>query len=384
MTPKDFFFHQSLCSLPWTGVYIEPNGQVKNCAISREVLGNIHHQSVEECLLGKTNVQIKTDMLNNVRNRRCNTCYQIENYSTTPESAQSNRNWYKKTGVKFVDKNLYQNPENFKLDVLDLRWRNTCNQACIYCGPDLSSRWASELNDKSYVINENVLEKNKQWLLSNLDTVSHVYLAGGEPLLIKENLELLQRLQSRKKEVSIRVNTNLSLIDTEVFRMLMNFKNVQWTISVDAIDQQYEYIRYPGNWNTFVENLQYLKSTGADINFNLVWFVLNSTSIFECFDFLLNIGFNENTFVTHPLNGPLPLGVWHLSDRQLHAIRQKIRDRMELTNSSYWLYKSLTSMYNFISSPKDKNIESTRMFLSDIDQRRGLNHEKIFTNLYND
>lgn len=383
MTPKDFFFHESLCSLPWTGVYIEPDGRVKNCAISHETLGNLHDQSVQDCLLGQTNIKIKTDMLNNVRHPRCNACYKIEDYSASQESAQSNRNWYKKTGIKFVDKNLYKDAKNFTLDVMDLRWRNTCNQACVYCGPDLSSRWASELNDKSIVIDENALEKNKQWLLSNLDTVSHVYLAGGEPLLIKENIELLQKLQSRKKEITVRVNTNLSLINTEVFKMLMTFDNVKWTVSVDAIESKYEYIRYPGNWNIFVENLLYLKSTGADINFNLVWFILNSDSIFECFDFLLAQGFHENTFITQPLTDPVPLGVWHLSDDQLCILRQKIKDRMLLASSTSWLYKSLLLMYNFIDVPKDKNIKSTQMFFDSIDQRRGLDHRKIFLNLYN-
>lgn len=383
MTPKEYFYHQSLCSLPWTGVYIEPDGRVKNCAISQETLGNIHQQSVEECLLGPTNVQIKTDMLNNVRHHRCDACYQVEDFSNNPNTSQSNRSWYKKTGIKFVDKKFYQHPTNFKLDVLDLRWRNTCNQACVYCGPDLSSRWASELNDISNVIDEEVLIKNKKWLLDNLDSVSHVYLAGGEPLLIKENIELLEKLQPRQHEVTVRVNTNLSLLNTEVFRKLSNFDNVKWTVSVDAIGQHYEYIRYPGNWATFVENLVYLKSTGADINFNLVWFVLNSESIFECFDFLQELGFHENTFVAQPLIVPSPLGIWNLSDPQLSNIKQQLKDRMAKTDSAYWLYKSLSLMYNFIDSQKDKDIESTRVFLEDIDQRRNLNHRKIFTNLYN-
>jgi sulfatase maturation enzyme AslB (radical SAM superfamily) len=210
-----------------------------------------------------------------------------------------------------------------------------------------------------------------------------VYLAGGEPLLIKENVELLERLQPRQHEVTIRVNTNLSLLNTEVFKRLSNFDNVKWTISVDAIEQHYEYIRYPGNWKTFVDNLVYLKSTGADINFNLVWFILNSESIFDCFDYLSNLGFHENTFVTQPLIGPAPLGIWNLPDHELSRIKQLIKHRMSQTDSAYWLYKSLSLMYNFIDSPKDKDIESTRLFLETIDQRRKLDHRKIFKNLYN-
>jgi len=383
MNPKDYFYHKSLCSLPWTGAYIDPCGVVKNCAISAESLGNIHHQTVQQCLLGEPNKIIKQDMLNNVRHPRCNACYKVENFSNKPETSQSNRTWYKRTGVKFVEHGLYDQAENFKLDVLDLRWRNTCNQACVYCGPDLSSRWASELNDTSRVIDETVLEQNKKWLLDNLDTVSHVYLAGGEPLLIKENIELLDRLWNRRKDVTIRVNTNLSRVDTEVFKRLAMFDHVKWTVSVDAIESHYEYIRYPGNWNTFIKNLISLRDTGADINFNLVWFVLNAESIFDCFDFLMDLGFHENAFVTQPLTEPEELGVWNLSDTQLESIKQTIESRLEQADSTYWLYKSLSSMYNCIILHRDKNIVATQSFLETIDLRRNLDHRKIFTNLYN-
>lgn len=383
MTPKDYFYHESLCSLPWTGVYIDPRGVVKNCAISGATLGNIHHENVEQCLLGETNTIIKQDMLNNVKHPRCNACYGVEKFSNNTQESQSNRSWYKRTGVKFVDSGLYNQAKNFKLDVLDLRWRNTCNQACVYCGPDLSSRWASELNDTSHMIDETVLDQNKKWLLNNLDSVSHVYLAGGEPLLIKENIELLDKLWPRHKDVTIRVNTNLSRIDTKVFKRLMMFDHVKWTVSVDTIEAQYEYIRYPGVWDTFVKNLILLKDTGADINFNLVWFVLNAESIFECFDFFMELGFHENTFIVQPLSDPEQLGIWNLTDNQLDSIQQTISSRMEKVNSSYWLYKSLSSMYNFVNSPRPKNIIATQDYFKTLDLRRNLDHTKIFTNLYN-
>jgi MoaA/NifB/PqqE/SkfB family radical SAM enzyme len=384
MTPKEYFFHESLCSLPWIGVYINPDGTVKNCAISNEKLGNLHSTPLEKILLGPTNVLIKKDMLANIKHDRCGVCYRNEHNSKSGSKKSSNRSWYKKYGIKNVSSTMYRDPANFDLKTLDLRWRNTCNLACVYCGPDLSSKWASELNIQSYRIDEAVLTQNKQYILDNLDNINHVYLAGGEPLLIKENLELLNLLHEQNPDVEIRINTNLFQIDNEIFKKLILFKNVKWTVSVDAIKDEFEYIRYPGHWNKFYDNLMYLKDQEFDINFNMVWFVLNSTSIFDCIDLLQQSGFHENTFMIQCLEDPLPLSIRCMPDVYLEELKLILKQKLAQTNSKYWLHKSIDSMYNFIDgSFLDLSITSTFDFLNVLDQRRGLDSRSIFPMLYN-
>ena len=44
--------------------------------------------------------------------------------------------------------NIYDDKKNFNLKHVDLRWTNSCNQACVYCIPALSSKWAQELGVK--------------------------------------------------------------------------------------------------------------------------------------------------------------------------------------------------------------------------------------------
>ena len=386
MTPSEYFKHPSLCSLPWIGVYVNPDGTVKNCAISDLDLGNLHNQPVEKILTGPNNVMVKQDMLDGRRHPRCNACYSVEDTNTDQarHSGVSNRSWYKKYGIKNVNLDLYDRAENFNLRVLDLRWRNTCNFSCVYCGPDLSSQWASELKDKSFTIDEDVLGKNKKYIFENLHNITHVYLAGGEPLLIKENLELLNILKDQNPNVEIRINTNLSVVDNQIFKKLITFKNVKWTVSVDAIGAEFEYIRYPGNWDTFHRNLLYLKDQEFDINFNMVWCVLNSTSIFDCVDFLKNIGFHENSFIIQNLTSPLALDPRGLPDSDLARVKEKIKLEMSAADPRYWLYKSLNLMYNFIDTPNlETNMNNTLDFLSVLDKRRNLSSRDIFPILYN-
>jgi len=384
MTPKEYFFHKALCSLPWIGVFINPNGSVKNCAISTVALGNLHTESLEKILTGPTNISIKQDMLDNIKHPRCGACYRCEDNSQSYTKKSSNRSWYKEYGIKNVELSTYDSPENFEPRVLDLRWNNTCNLACVYCGPDLSSKWAGELNNHYHVIEDAALAESKQYIFSNLKKITHVYLAGGEPLLIKENLELLSLLYEQNPMVDIRVNTNLFQIDNAIFKKLILFKNVKWTVSVDAVGHEFEYIRYPGKWEKFYSNLMYLKSQNFDINFNMVWCALNAESIFDCVQKLQNSGFHENAFIIQCLEDPLALNIKNLPRTELNRLKSIITQEMTKTDSKYWLHKSLDSMYNYIDDPLfNADIKLTFDFLNVLDQRRKLNSRVVFPNLYN-
>ena len=384
MNQKDYFFHNALCPLPWLGAFVNPDGTVKNCAITGTVLGNLHQHSFEEILLGPTNVSIKTDMLNHVRHPRCNACYKVENLDNLQiqTNSVSNRTWYKKYGIKNL--NLYDSPDNFNLKILDLRWRNTCNLACVYCGPDLSSKWADELANKDYNIDEEVLKENKKYIFDQIENIDHIYLAGGEPLLINENLELLNLLYEKNIDVEIRINTNLSIVDNKIFKKLLLFKNVKWTISVDAMGKEYNYIRYPGNWKNFYSNLINLKNQNFDINFNMVWCVLNAESIFECIEEFQKAGFHENMFIIQCLNQPNTLDVRNLPDKTLENLKLIIKNKLTGTTPTYWLHKSLKLMYNYINTPMpSRDINLTFEFLKTLDQRRNIDSRVVFPLLYN-
>ena len=382
MNVKEFILHPTMCSLPWVGVFINPDGRINNCAINGTPLGNLNHQTLEQCLHGDVNKQIKQDMINKVAHPRCNACYSVEKFANNAAINESNRSWYKRYGIKSVDMSIYDSPDKFDLRVLDLRWRNTCNQACVYCGPDLSSKWAQELNDHRWSVDDSILEKNKQYIFDQLAQIKHVYLAGGEPLLMKENQELLEKLIVVNPDVEIRINTNLSKLDTPVFKLLEQFKNVKWTISVDAVGSQYNYIRWPGEWPVFLQNLTKLQHRKKDINFNMVWCALNSTGIFDCVDFLTSQGFQENMYIIQCLSGPSHLDVRNLPESQILQLKELISARLQTANPSQWFAKCLNTMYNFLDSNSNSTLDDLKKFLETLDQRRNLDSQATFPHIY--
>ena len=72
MHAKEILTNKSFCPLPWTGFIIQQNGDVKNCVLSKEVIGNIDTNSIEEILVGEKNIKIKREMLADKKPTSCN------------------------------------------------------------------------------------------------------------------------------------------------------------------------------------------------------------------------------------------------------------------------------------------------------------------------
>jgi molybdenum cofactor biosynthesis enzyme MoaA len=132
--------------------------------------------------------------------------------------------------LKNIPTDTYQ-VGNFDLHTVDVRWTNLCNFACVYCGPEFSSKWSTELKIHPKVPDQQQLMDFKNYIYDHAGQLKHVYLAGGEPLLMKENLILLEKLNP---DANIRINTNLSKVDTRVFEAICEFPNVHWTVSVET------------------------------------------------------------------------------------------------------------------------------------------------------
>jgi hypothetical protein len=248
----------------------------------------------------------------------------------------------------------------------------------VYCGPEFSSKWASELDIIPVVPADTQKENFKQYIFDHANQLDHVYLAGGEPLLMKENLQLLDRI---RPETQLRINTNLSKVDTQVFDRICQFKNVHWIVSVETIEHEFEYIRYGGRWTDFLDNLNIIRSLGHKISFNMLHFMLNYQSIFGCVDLLTAMGFHNNSFIIGPLLNPDYLNIRHLPDNVLNSVKATLEQRIA-TSPGFLLEDSYRNMLNYIQQPIDKNFNESMRQLAQLDQRRNINSRETFKNLY--
>lgn len=381
MDAKKILTNKSFCVLPWTGFELEPSGHVKNCIISTEKIGNINEKEISEILGGTKNKDIKEQMLSDSKPKNCAGCH-LQEEGRNNLSSISSRLYYNKEILPSADLQLFDNTNNFDLQHVDLRWTNQCNQACVYCGPKYSSQWAKELNqivrsDKTARL------KVKDYVLKNIDKLKNVYLAGGEPLVMNENREILQKLLDTNPNVNIRVNTNLSTTATGVFELLCKFKNVHWTVSVEAIGPQYEYIRHKGNWNEFLKNLTTISNLDHKISFNMLFFILNYDSIFDTIDFFKTLGYHENSFIVGPIYNPMHWNVLNLPDTILDRTKSKLTKKIK--ESDHYLKNSYQNILNYISNtPWKKDIQSFYSKIKEMDDRRKISSTKVFKKVFDE
>ena len=376
MTPKDMLTNPYFCPVPWTGLMYNFDGKVKNCIRSAGPLGNIKDQPIEQILVNNNQVR-QQQIVDQQPVETCHTCYDLERGKKGFDHI-SDRVFYIRE-LKNIPMETYQ-INNFDLQTIDVRWSNLCNFACVYCSSEFSSKWSDELKIRHAVPSDQQLTDFKNYIYDHAYQLRHVYLAGGEPLLMKENLTLLEKLNP---SANIRINTNLSKVDTRVFDAVCKFKNVHWTVSVETIAEEFEYIRHGGSWVDFLDNLAIIKQLNHKISFNMLHFMLNYNSIFDCVDFLKQLGFHNNSFVIGALLKPEYLNIRHLPQSVLHFVKSKLQDRIN-QNPGYLLEDSYRNMLHYIDTPFVKNIKLSVDKISEMDQRRSIDSRTIFKDFYKD
>ena len=143
------------------------------------------------------------------------------------------------------------------IQFVDFRHSNQCNLKCRYCNPHFSNQWAKELNYPITLMQAPVEQYYNKLLTAGLNDL---YWCGGEPLIIKEHYDVLERLINHdlSKNIDLRYNTNLTTIkykDKNLIDFWQKFKSVNLSVSLDAAGPEVNYIRSGSNWETISKNI---------------------------------------------------------------------------------------------------------------------------------
>jgi len=190
----------------------------------------------------------------------CNSCEVSEN-----ASQQSLR----QTGPDWISEDVLSQDAV----TIDINLENDCNAACVICNADKSSLWEKEnnkyQNKKIKIVKQT---QNNQGLINQilhhvpLSTVCYVKFFGGEPLFTDTHLRFLREIPNPEK-TTIHYTTNGSIYpNDETFDAWKKFKVVIFAASLDGIEDQFEYLRWPLNWNKVSNNLIRLKNDPRAIN----------------------------------------------------------------------------------------------------------------------
>lgn len=154
-----------------------------------------------------------------------------------------------------------------QLESIDNSATWACNLACIMCGPQNSSLWATEEGfDKNQlaVIGRQFQKSNDFIKQLDLSQVKKIHFNGGEPLLNNDQTALLTKLdeQGVLNHVVISYNTNGSVMpSSKLINLWKRAHLVKLFFSIDAIDDAFEYIRWPATWNQVRLNILNMQET---------------------------------------------------------------------------------------------------------------------------
>ncbi len=380
---SSFLKNKSLCPLPFAGAIVNTDGSVQCCSISQEYLGNVNKQSLQEILATSPKLkQIRRDMLDNKFPNNCRDCYLKEqHHKTTNFDNISNRLYHIKI-LKDSPFKLYKDEHKFELQQMDLRWRNTCNFACVYCDPTFSSVWAKFEGVPDRMTNKS-MDETFSFVKQNIKNLKTIYMAGGEPFLIKENLKIIDLIQKENPDLLLRINTNLSILTPKIYKQLQLLKNVHWIVSAEATGKKFNYIRWPGNYQTLIQNIKKIQQLPHKVSINMTWNLLCVSNIIDFIDEMLEMGIHPNQFIMNCVRDPIEQSVRNITKQRRDNLMEIIKQKQSKINENFYLFKVYTEMLDVLNQPLlDTHKTALYNTLMDFDKKRKLNSKEVFPELY--
>lgn len=278
----------TFCLHPFTGLATREDGAICACCRSHPV-GNIQEQTLEEIWNNDTMKRIRQQVLSGERPPECEPCFNLED-----QGVESLRQRHISGKIPEARINLYPRALDsladdftmpFEIPTMELKLNNLCNIKCRMCHPMDSTSWndwsevkdfyKAENNIMYAIVEEHNLENkpfldkfqdNPQWWASLEKLLPHfrrVEFAGGEPLMDPQHYRILDMLAPYGDQIEIKYATNLTMLgkgNRTVWQYWPKFKSVAVNVSIDGIEDSYEYVRGNASWAELVANIKQIQT----------------------------------------------------------------------------------------------------------------------------
>ncbi len=299
------------CVHQWGGVYINPEGYIQLCGISKEkIVGDTPpHISEVDNIQDFYASQYFIDQRNTpvADNPYCIACTRREN-----NGVKSLRNMmigkYGKNDIGIEE----------KIRHLDICFSNLCNQQCLMCKSESSSRWYKD--DKKHEDSKFKRRpiKYRKWSVGNMHKIIDLLpdlkiltIKGGEPLIQNEVIEILKYLRDNKLNPRIEILSNFQDIPDSVLDVMYSLTNMTLRISMDAHGEAYNWTR-GGDYNSVVDSIRRYVA-GCDHNPDIGYTntlnrwsyrsLVKDIKVIEALTASLNIG--HKNYNIQPVMGPI-------------------------------------------------------------------------------
>ena len=323
----------TFCPLPWNSINLRNNGDLRICCntnsyspqrgIMRKEDGTPYNAGKDDWNEARNAAlvkEVRVSMMNGEWHPECTRCKKEEESDMHSRRQYEIDNWGEYYGDITIEKMISITEEDGTLDTskqdieyLDIRYGNFCNLKCRMCGPTDSHKWYDDFvkisgrthyKDTHETIQLTKNSKGKwhtdqyDWFQDNniywdnfekyATDAKKLYIVGGEPLIIDEHQESLERLVASGKAGKIRLeyNTNLTMVPDRLVHLWEQFKQINMGVSIDGIDDVFNYQRTPAKFDAVYKNMMTLQSNER-ITLK-AWFAYTVTpmNVFHTADFM--------------------------------------------------------------------------------------------------
>jgi len=398
--------NNTICSIPWMHLNFEPNGKVVPCCLTSHhnyFAGDLKTQTIEEIWNSDNMKSLRKQMINGERPKICDTCWNKEDVTGVSGRHYHNRDFpevlEKIPSITLEDGTCTE----MNLKYWDFRFSNLCNYKCRSCGPRYSSAWVPDakklgLTDQEKVWNIETVEDqtNVDFLEDQIGNVKKIYFAGGEPLLMPEHWQILDKLVEQKRfDVKLSYNTNCSTLEYGKKNVIDYWK--QWQLgklevwpSIDEIGERAELIRSGTVWSKVESNLiELAKYDNIILRPGMTIGAWNVNRLPEIITYLTDLGvirrhpkifkyINYNNFFINLLDHPKHYHVSILSDDYRKATIAKLENFIKDYNAKYdtSIDSIFTQIFHELNKPFD--LVSAKRFIHTTSKVDGIRNENLF------
>ena len=369
---------RNMCYHPWVGLNVTTQGGFRPCCKYQPSVESTEDNIVSS-LIDYQNSQelteLKNAFLRDERPHNCQRCWDDED-ADLPSKRQMD--W------QFLFQSVAPDLDSIK--VLTLSFGNSCNLACITCDSGASSSWINEAKKLQQHFPTIKIHKHQKFyqdieFINQIKTLSdnliHIEFPGGEPFIagIDEHLDYLDYLIAHNsKNISLHYMTNATVFPDEKFWSRWDkFKKIEIQLSIDGTDQRFNYIRWPGEWNSVENNLKsYISKKSETIQISIG----HTVSIFNIFYLPEFVKWCLQNDLGRPYLGLV-------SDPKVYSIKVLPKQVKEILGKKLdrFNFKEIVSYMN--SEDISENFDDTVKYIRTVDHQRDQDFNKTFPEFYN-
>lgn len=366
-----------LCPLPFVHPFFDVRGMYSACCNGSysEKSKHVSEMTAEEWFYSDEMNQLRQDMMDGNRNDMCNHCWKKDDIGIVSPRFNHIRDW--------KDRNIdYNNP---KPQYFDLKPSNHCNLACLFCTASSSdkiikiteslpedqqpTRWKGSLSSVKKNISRGTFDPSVvEYIKNNIEDLELLKFTGGEPFLSKEVLEILKMVSEIKPNVEIKITTNGTVITKDFYPILKRMKKTSIKFSIDAVEDVYDYLRFPSKWNQFQKRIENNMINLPNVSFNVNTLVTNMSleqipKIANWFQNMqakcTNLSFIIFDPNMHPRNNESSL--YMMDPKYLSRIKVYLQEEMKKTNYSDKIHGQMLNVYKHLDDAIDNNIYNKKI-----------------------